>query len=356
MSPARLPVSAATAVTFHAGIFGLYFYFAHNVKKENLRVIGNVDLLVQVRKPAALPPPMPKAATPPSTWNFLKMALPAVPKIALPQTMNIKVPETRKPLIREPEKLQDRGRLEAAPKLEALDLGRRRVDGPLVAQKIEMKSRTAALASAPRLEEVGVRKVRNLPAAIALEERRQEAVAMQRIEAIAPSSRRAPSAAQAVLREASPMERSRLGEKITSFLPEAERIELQPARVETLKTVKPALSSAAPARQRGPAEVLETKKKSVEIEGPLADRKIIHYEVPAFPSWAKDQGMLEAAVAIRFTVNREGDVLEGMRVESTSGYGRLDRMAMDALKKWKFAPIGVDQAQWGIITFKFVLE
>jgi TonB family protein len=47
-----------------------------------------------------------------------------------------------------------------------------------------------------------------------------------------------------------------------------------------------------------------------------------------------------------------------MRVERTSGYGRLDRLAMDHLKKWRFDPLRLDdpRTEWGVITFRFILE
>ena len=45
-----------------------------------------------------------------------------------------------------------------------------------------------------------------------------------------------------------------------------------------------------------------------------------------------------------------------MRVERTSGYGRLDRLSMDCLRNWRFIPIGSDEKQWGVITFRFLLE
>jgi len=62
-------------------------------------------------------------------------------------------------------------------------------------------------------------------------------------------------------------------------------------------------------------------------------------------------------VAIRFYVSKEGVVSgDDMRVESTSGSGRLDRLAMESLKNWKFVPIAAEQRQWGVITFRFVLE
>ena len=98
------------------------------------------------------------------------------------------------------------------------------------------------------------------------------------------------------------------------------------------------------------------KKKGVEIEGPLADRKVISFEIPKFPEWARAQGILEAAVSIRFWVSRQGDVLPNLRIEHASGYGRLDRLAMESLQSWKFAPLLFDERQWGVITFRFVLE
>ena len=66
--------------------------------------------------------------------------------------------------------------------------------------------------------------------------------------------------------------------------------------------------------------------------------------------------MQEAEVRIKFYVSPAGDVLPDLRVETTSGYGRLDRLALDSLKTWTFEPIGGAGRQWGIITFRFVLE
>jgi TonB family protein len=129
--------------------------------------------------------------------------------------------------------------------------------------------------------------------------------------------------------------------------------ELRPAPEPIAKKLQS--FTAAPLRRQG-AEAIEEKKKGVEIEGPLADRRVVSYEVPEFPEWARQQGILEATVAIRFYVSPEGDVLPNMRIERTSGYGRMDRLAMDSLKLWKFAPLGSDQRQWGIITFRFLLE
>ena len=59
---------------------------------------------------------------------------------------------------------------------------------------------------------------------------------------------------------------------------------------------------------------------------------------------------------LRLKRGPEGLVLSGMRVESTSGYGRIDRLAMESLKKWRFISLEGTGTQWGVIFFRFVMD
>lgn len=349
----RIPVSVVTSVGLHAAGLFVFMHMSQMAKKHDLRVISNVDLLIRVHKPV-LPQPMPKTVTPPSTWNFLKMALPAVPKIE-PRALDIKRLGVKKDLMKVAPKLQDKGKLAEMPKLEDMDLNRKRLDMAKIEQKYETHKTAAALAALPPLEEVGRRRVANLPAAIALEERRQEAVGLQRMEAISAATRHsAPD--MATLQEAAgaPAPASRFAEKIASMLP-AENARLDLGQQMRQAPIQKTFIAPPPERRKESAAMAE-KKKGVEIEGPLADRRVVSYQVPKFPDWAQQQGILEAAVSIRFWVSREGDVLPNLRIERSSGYSRLDRLAMDSLQRWKFAPLLVDEKQWGVITFRFVLE
>lgn len=101
------------------------------------------------------------------------------------------------------------------------------------------------------------------------------------------------------------------------------------------------------------------KKGSVEIAGPLAQRKVVNYTLPKYPGWARDKG-IEAEVVIRFYVSRDGHVRDRLILERTSGYAELDKISMAALKKWLFAALPDERAQegdqWGIITFRFRLK
>jgi TonB family protein len=357
-SQARLPGSVVTSVVLHAAAVGLWLYTMQQAEKKASAVISGVDIITVKKAVTMAQKPQSPAKRAATTFDFLKMALPAVPRMAAPKIADVKLPDAHKPLQVAAPKLSDRGRLQEAPKLD-MDLDKSR---SLDAAKIEARIPTrklSALASSPKLEDVGRRRVANLPAALALEERRQEAAALQGMDALqrASATRRGP-AQTAALQDASaarPGEASKgLGSKIAALLPE-QRLDMKQAVMPT-PVVKQAIEPAA-AQQRQRAGLQHSEpKKGVEIEGPLADRKVVNYEIPEFPQWAKDQGVLEASVSIRFWVDKAGDVLPNMRVEHTSGYGRLDRLAMDSLSKWKFAPLITEEKQWGVITFRFLLE
>ncbi|TPW19139.1 MAG: hypothetical protein FD126_2989, partial [Elusimicrobia bacterium] len=115
-------------------------------------------------------------------------------------------------------------------------------------------------------------------------------------------------------------------------------------------------SEPAPPPRRA-VETKTVKKNAVEIEGPLSNRRVVARSLPQFPDWAREMGLVEAEVAIKFYVTPEGAVVgDSLRVERTSGYGRLDRLAMDHLKVWKFQPKAISGNEWGVITFRFLLE
>jgi TonB family protein len=105
-------------------------------------------------------------------------------------------------------------------------------------------------------------------------------------------------------------------------------------------------------------EVAEIKKAPVEISGPLEGRKVLSACVPPYPEWAKRKG-IEADVALRFFVSPRGTVSPNILVAMTSGYGDLDSLCIDYLKRWSFAPLRANEPQvdqWGIIKIRFRLE
>ncbi|MBI5247705.1 MAG: TonB family protein [Elusimicrobia bacterium] len=351
MTQARVPASVVISLSVHAGALFLFMGFVHEAPKHAAQIVEGVDLLIAPSRPRV------EAAKPAlSTMDFLKMALPSTPRRAQLAAVDVKL--ERKTKLAEAPKLEDEKRRDLAPKLEALDLARSRVSAAKIdAEPMSRRRAAQTLAALPKLEEVGRRRVKNLPEALALEDKRREATTLLggALEAPAPTSRRQVMAAAAKLEEAQEPIARPSTRKGFSVLPE--QLELKP-RPDAAMTVRPETIGAAPKleRRQAAAATEEGPKKGVEIEGPLKDRQVTGSVIPPFPDWAKTQGMMEAEVAIRFTVGPEGAVLPGMRIERGSGYGRLDRLCMESLRSWTFAPAPGSGAQWGIITFRFLLE
>lgn len=91
-----------------------------------------------------------------------------------------------------------------------------------------------------------------------------------------------------------------------------------------------------------------------EITGPGGSRLILSKVLPEYPLWAEKQN-IEANVKIKIWVDKNGIVISTSIVE-TSGYRKLDMIAEEAMKKWKFSTIDKDLNVWAIVTLKFRLQ
>jgi TonB family protein len=349
---ARLPFSVTASLALHVGGLAGYILLSTVTEKAQLKVISNVDLLIATpaaQKAAA-------AVKPPTMKDFLKLALPALPKPSMSTPLEVKAPEIQRKLMELANpKLDDRGKLQRAEKLAALDLGQRRQDLARI-EALPQNRASRAPVELPKLEEVGTRQAARkvLELAALQEERRPEPQALAALPTAGLERRGVPQTAPLLAPEASGRKPTAL-ERLAAALPSAPA-PLQDARPQSVlprRNIEP----IAPAPLPRPQGLQAVQRKAVEIEGPLSNRRVVSAAVPAFPQWAKDQGIVEADVAIRFSVDPEGRVLEGMRIEKTSGFGRLDRLAMESLKGWIFAPVAESAGnQWGVITFRFILE
>ncbi|MBI5597786.1 MAG: TonB family protein [Elusimicrobia bacterium] len=357
----RVPVALGVSLAVHAlGLVG-FMRLSFNPAEEPLQVIENVDLMVeeQERKEAAAPKPK----APPSMKDFLKMALPAVPKPELRGPLDVKLPVEERKLLDMTPKLEDKGRLKEPQKLAALDLDRQRPDLAKIAEPLTERREAKTLAALPKLEEVGGRQApRRALQMAALAEADRGRLQPQRLDALgsmAPERRRTAQAAPLLPSEAAPAAGSSALSRLAAMLPSEEgRVRLEPKAAAAPKQEKlSAMSTPPPAPVRRAEAPQQVKRKAVEIEGPLSNRRIVQHSLPTFPEWAREMGLVEAEVQIKFYVTPDGAVEpDNMRVERTSGYGRLDRLAMQHLKLWRFQPTASSGNEWGIITFRFLLE
>lgn len=92
----------------------------------------------------------------------------------------------------------------------------------------------------------------------------------------------------------------------------------------------------------------------VDVDGPLGNRRILHRIVPHSPEWIAQRG-LDLTVILRFQVMADGTVKPGaMMIQKTSGFSEIDKLALDALRRWKFQAVPpASPSVWGRVTFHF---
>ena len=107
------------------------------------------------------------------------------------------------------------------------------------------------------------------------------------------------------------------------------------------------------------AEVkLDAKDVNMSITGQIQGRKILQSAPALYTAKAKKNGW-EGVVAVHFTVMADGRVKDNVYFDQTSVHRDLNQAAMAAIKKFRFAPLGANQAaveQWGVITIVFKLK
>lgn len=107
-----------------------------------------------------------------------------------------------------------------------------------------------------------------------------------------------------------------------------------------------ARSAAAPGGGEGPGG------------GGGSGRKLRYQEPLEYPDWAKQQA-IDARVTLRFKVLPDGSVDSGIVVRRTSGWRKLDELAIRALRNFLFEPLPADMPripQWGELSFHFKPE
>ncbi len=116
-------------------------------------------------------------------------------------------------------------------------------------------------------------------------------------------------------------------------------------------------SQSAPRKAVAEAK-LDAKGVNMSITGQIQGRKVLQSSPALYTDLARKKGW-EGVVAVHFTVLADGRVKDNMYFEQTSVHRDLNQAAMAAIKKFRFAPLGANQAaveQWGVITIVFKLK
>ena len=96
-------------------------------------------------------------------------------------------------------------------------------------------------------------------------------------------------------------------------------------------TVAPAAPPPSSSRSPSPAAL-----PSPEVRPPAFDADYLENPTPAYPSLSRRLGE-EGKVVVRVWVSADGRA-EKVELVRSSGFGRLDRSALDAVSRWRFVP------------------
>jgi TonB family protein len=86
------------------------------------------------------------------------------------------------------------------------------------------------------------------------------------------------------------------------------------------------------------------------LEGEITSRTILHKEIPAYPPEVQKN----ARIKIKFQVLANGEVANVVLVKKADPI--LDRISVDAIKKWRFNALNQPVKQTGFITFIFQIK
>lgn len=355
-----LDAAFVLALAFHAGIFWTIWrdQLQKKLTGQATATLQSVDLIEP--EPEVAPPP-PVVQKPKSAFDFIKMALPIFrkpPPVEAPRDIAV-TPKIQEPKIAEPEKLIEK-KLPSPSLAPEIKLDARKApQAPKIMDARIPSARTAeprTMEPALKLEEVGRKAAAPQVQAPAIQlgrsrERAADLSAVPQVARAVPGS----SPAERLVDRGVPPSSYRAPAPL-SYAKPGPSVSLDQPREVVRAAPKPVVETpiAPAARKESPAK-LEISREKAKITGPLAGRKVTRSFVPQYPAWAQARG-IEADVAIRFTVSPAGDVIDNAVIERTSGYPELDRLAMDAIKRWKFTRMAGSENQWGVITFRFLQD
>jgi periplasmic protein TonB len=130
--------------------------------------------------------------------------------------------------------------------------------------------------------------------------------------------------------------------------------ELPPAPATPAGT---ALPLPAPAPATAPVAAVPAPPAPARVEPPSTDAAYLRNPKPVYPPMSKRLGE-QGKVVVRVLIGVDGAAVDA-QVQESSGYDRLDRAALETVRRWRFVPgrrAGVPEAMWFNVPFNFVLE
>lgn len=119
---------------------------------------------------------------------------------------------------------------------------------------------------------------------------------------------------------------------------------------------EPPAESSAPVAPQAPAAAAASAPAPAVVP-PSFNADYLHNPAPAYPALSRRLGE-EGRVVVRVFVSVEGQA-ERVEMRSSSGHPRLDEVALDTVRKWKFVPAKQGDkpvAAWVLVPISFSLR
>lgn len=113
----------------------------------------------------------------------------------------------------------------------------------------------------------------------------------------------------------------------------------------------------APAVAAAPAPAVEAAPAPAKVELPSTRAEYLQNPAPNYPPASRRAGE-QGKVVVRVLIGTDGTAREA-ELRQSSGFERLDRAAVDTVRKWRYVPgkrNGVPEAMWFDVPINFVLE
>lgn len=189
--------------------------------------------------------------------------------------------------------------------------------------------------------------------------------------ALLPNGETAPAKAQVtpvletvILDDAKPQSVAPLPLPVAPAKPRPTVVKSKQARPVAQSVSKPAESSAVTAEAEAPAAMpaaaavpVASSAPSVRPRDTIRQPAVITCRIPAYPPESRRAREI-GTVQLQLLIDVEGEVID-KRVETSSGFARLDEAALTALAKCKFQPGSVDgrsEPTWARLRYRWTLD
>jgi len=130
-----------------------------------------------------------------------------------------------------------------------------------------------------------------------------------------------------------------------------------PPAVAAPKNTAPSAPAHVPTPEQSASPKAASASENVPITAPRFNAAYLHNATPAYPAAARRAGY-EGTVLIRARIQADGNA-DRVEIKKSSGYGVLDQVALESVRKWRFIPArrGNEAVlEWVDIPLKFKLE